>query len=235
MTPKPVSPWPWVVVAAALFALALCVDQPVNHAVMHTRLAEALEAEPARLLLRLPGIFWQLPLATGLLLLWIPRRGPWLAVLMGIGSALAGGLAALFKGVFGRSRPETLLGTPKWELFRGGWYGFFHQQNVSFVSGDAAQAFVWAETLSIAVPALRLPAYAVAALTCGQRVCVGAHYPSDVVGGAIVGVVTVRCLARILRPALDTLDDPGADGPDADGAGPTVPASEGGAATHAGP
>jgi hypothetical protein len=52
------------------------------------------------------------------------------------------------------------------------------------------------------VPALAWPAYGWATLTAVQRVASGAHWPSDCVGGAVVGVVTVRVLLRILSAVV---------------------------------
>jgi membrane-associated phospholipid phosphatase len=173
------------------------LDGPINRAVMGSKLAGILEHGLVATVLRAPGNA-PLVLITIVGLLAFSRYRWRAAGTMLINVIVAGTVVAIMKGTFGRSRPGKWPGTPEWVFFRGGWYGFFHQTNVSFVSGDAAQAFAWADTLGLMVPALRWPAYAWATVTMLQRMLVGAHWPSDAVGGAVVGVVTVRLVVRIL-------------------------------------
>jgi membrane-associated phospholipid phosphatase len=72
----------------------------------------------------------------------------------------------------------------------------------SFPSGHTAQIFFLATLLSRRLP-LGLPAalalYAVAALVGFTRIYVGAHYPRDVIGGAVLGSVW-GILATIVDP-----------------------------------
>ena len=59
----------------------------------------------------------------------------------------------------------------------------------SFPSGHATVGFACAAVLALAAPRLALPLYALAALVAWSRVHVGVHYPLDVVGGAVLGVL----------------------------------------------
>jgi undecaprenyl-diphosphatase len=69
----------------------------------------------------------------------------------------------------------------------------------SFPSGHASAAFVAASLLA---PESRVPAfwYAVAATVAYSRVHVRIHHASDVIGGAVLGIVMGRALRRAWRP-----------------------------------
>ena len=72
----------------------------------------------------------------------------------------------------------------------------------SFPSGHATVAFACATVLALAVPRLRVPLFALAALIAFSRVYVGVHYPFDVLAGAVLGVglaTALRMLAAALR------------------------------------
>ena len=72
----------------------------------------------------------------------------------------------------------------------------------SFPSGHATVSFACATVLALAVPRLRVPLYALAALISFSRVYVGVHYPFDVLAGAVLGVaiaIALRMLAEALR------------------------------------
>ena len=207
---RPIKILPWPVAIAALLALifAFCFDSHVDSLVDGTPLEKFVSLKPVAFVMRAPGNV-PLVLCTAILLL-IFHRDHWRpAGFLVLVDFVAGTIIGIMKGVFGRARPGTWPGTPQWVPFRGGWHGFWHQTNVGFASGDACQAFVWAEVLALAVPRLRWPAYLWATITAGQRLVVGAHYLSDVLTGALVGVVTVRVLFRI----LSRFAGPGQDAP----------------------
>lgn len=58
----------------------------------------------------------------------------------------------------------------------------------SFPSGHTASAFAFAAAVTVDVPRLALPLYALAAAVGYSRVHTGVHYPSDVMAGTVLGL-----------------------------------------------
>jgi membrane-associated phospholipid phosphatase len=67
----------------------------------------------------------------------------------------------------------------------------------SMPSDEAACAFAAAAYAARALPHLRLQLFAAAAFTAASRVYVGAHYPSDVAVGALLGAATGRTASKL--------------------------------------
>src|ERR671937_1339050 len=73
--------------------------------------------------------------------------------------------------------------------------------DASFPSGHAATSFAAATVLTFARPRWA-PAFYLLALAIGfSRVYVGVHYPLDIVGGAVLGVVVAVALRLLARGA----------------------------------
>ena len=72
----------------------------------------------------------------------------------------------------------------------------------SFPSGHAATSFAAATMLSFAFPALAPALLILAAAVAFSRVYVGVHYPLDIVGGAVLGVLVATALRRLVRDRL---------------------------------
>lgn len=98
-------------------------------------------------------------------------------------------LALAIKAAIGRPRPFVLFPEPA-PLIVG-------VLGDSFPSGHAATSFAGAALLSRYLPG-RWPVLFVLAVAIGfSRVYVGVHYPSDVVGGAILGMLVATALPRL--------------------------------------
>ena len=109
---------------------------------------------------------------------------------MGIYAVAASGiLSQIIKHIIGRPRPKVL------EAF-----GFTLGPSIipgfdSFPSGHATSSFAFAYTLSTFFPWMRYLLYGYALLVCISRIYVGAHFPTDVFAGILLGTWTGRMVA----------------------------------------
>lgn len=71
----------------------------------------------------------------------------------------------------------------------------------SFPSGHAASAFAFAAVVTDDFPELSLPLYCMAAAVGYSRIHMGVHYPSDVVGGAVLGLALGSNLRATFLPS----------------------------------
>jgi len=103
-------------------------------------------------------------------------------VTLGVAQAAALLLVTGTKAVVDRRRPyEALDGVKAKHIWSAG--------GGSFPSGHAAMAFTIATTLSLhsPKPEIMIPSFAWACFVAYARVYLGLHYPSDIVGGAVLG------------------------------------------------
>lgn len=120
------------------------------------------------------------------------QRRVGLAIVVAFGAALA--LALIFQYLAWRPRPEAarlLWPVPNFP---------------SYPSGHATAAFAVAVVIGLARQQLRWwgPALTGAALIAISRVYLGVHYPSDILGGAILGAsVGAACYGLIVQSAPD--------------------------------
>lgn len=92
----------------------------------------------------------------------------------------------LLKPLFERARPtDVILRIPKEESF-------------SFPSGHTVNAFFIAMFLGLFFPRLRIPMFLLATLTGLSRIYCGVHFPTDVLAGAIVGMVLAYLFQKML-------------------------------------
>lgn len=109
--------------------------------------------------------------------------------------AIADISAGQLKTVFDEQRPSSRYAEPR-PLVHAPTDG-------SFPSGHAATSFAAATVLTLAWPRW-WPAFLLLALAIGfSRVYVGVHYPLDVVGGAVLGILVAIAL-RWLVGALQS-------------------------------
>jgi membrane-associated phospholipid phosphatase len=121
-------------------------------------------------------------------------RRPWLPARIGATVLLAEGVQSALKVWVERDRPPLDNPEPAPLVALPSTY--------SFPSGHAVVAFACATVISFAVPRLRWPLYALAALVAFSRVYVGVHFPGDVAAGAVIGValgLVVEGSRRLLR------------------------------------
>jgi len=74
----------------------------------------------------------------------------------------------------------------------------------AFPSGHASAAFACATVIAWAAPRLAIPSFVLAALIAWSRVYNGVHWPLDVLGGAVLGVLVATALLKLVaaRPRL---------------------------------
>ena len=121
-----------------------------------------------------------------LALIW---RRPWLLVLVLASDFVADGLSLGLRQAIGRDRPPLVYPEPK-ALVAVPHTG-------AFPSGHASSAFACAAVLAWASPRLRVPALVLAAAIAWSRVYVGVHWPLDVLGGAVLGVLVSTVLLKL--------------------------------------
>jgi undecaprenyl-diphosphatase len=113
-----------------------------------------------------------------------------------IAIAVTDAAVAALKALIDRPRPPLRYAEPKPLVPT--------PHDASFPSGHAATSFVAATMLSFAFPRLRLPFALLAAAVAFSRVYVGVHYPLDVIGGAVLGVLIAALLAWLIQRRVAT-------------------------------
>lgn len=130
------------------------------------------------------------PVLAGLwiaLVVWGGRKGRMAAATLAVAVALSDQLSsALIKPIAARVRPANALPEGAVDLLVGRSRAF------SFPSSHAANSAAAATVLSWRWPRWTVLAFAAAALVAFSRVYVGLHYPGDVLGGAVLGIMCGR-------------------------------------------
>ena len=124
----------------------------------------------------------------GVVLAVICRR-PWFLVLLLASDFVADGLSYALRQAIDRDRPPLVYAEPKPLVAL--------PHSGAFPSGHASTAFACATVLAWVFPRLRIPAFVLAAAIAWSRVYVGVHWPLDVLGGAILGVLVAITLLKL--------------------------------------
>ena len=135
------------------------------------------------------GLIWWLAGALVSRARGFTRRGRFALLTVYLGMVDGWLVAELLKLVFRRPRPFTAIVDAPVTLID-------HPASFSFPSGDAAFSVGAAIALGSVAPRWRWPAYLFAVAVCFERVAVGVHYPSDVLAGALVGLVSGLLVSR---------------------------------------
>jgi membrane-associated phospholipid phosphatase len=101
--------------------------------------------------------------------------------------SLSGILNTGIKWLMGRNRPINLIedGVFGFDFFRI----IYLYETTSFPSGHTVTAFAMATAFSFLYPRWSVPAFLIAAMIGLSRIVLTAHYLSDVIAGAVVGVI----------------------------------------------
>ena len=130
-------------------------------------------------------------------------RRPWIFVAVVCADLVADALSYGLRDWIGRRRPPLVYPEPK---------PLVHvPHSGAFPSGHAATAFACATVLAYWDRRLAVPAYVLAAAIAWSRVYVGVHWPLDVLGGAVLGVLVATALLRLLRALRRSRPAPTAD------------------------
>jgi membrane-associated phospholipid phosphatase len=132
-----------------------------------------------------------LVIAAALAIWW---RRPWLFFQVVVADFAAQLISYGLKEGIGRERPPEVYAAPK---------PLVHvPHDGSFPSGHATTSFACATMLAFCAPRAAPAFFVLAAAIAWSRVYVGVHYPLDVLGGAVLGVlisIALRWLLGALR------------------------------------
>jgi membrane-associated phospholipid phosphatase len=183
--------WIWLGVAVVAFIAASTIDSWAFH---HLQKPNVYDQDWGRAL-RSVG-YWPLWMILSLALWLVDRkRGQEYrrAAFLAGSITVAGILGELLKLIVRRDRPGTFDGAYGFRAFSD---HLFSSRNFGMPSSHAVIAFSGAAALSILFPEGTGVWYALA-IGCGvTRVLSGAHFVSDVVAGAAIGVGVVVVMAR---------------------------------------
>lgn len=177
-------------------AIAFAIDRPVTQYLHDSGFAARFKVSLLAEILKAPGDFWfTLILAA---FFWMLHSWRWKAAGLLCLTGLVSGFNGLVKWCVGRIRPFKVPGHPNQLLplaffpFRDHLPGLFHESNLCFASGHATLAFATAALCALLIPRFRWLFYVLACLVGLERILEIAHYPSDVVAGALIGIVGAR-------------------------------------------
>ena len=126
------------------------------------------------------------------LLVWGGRKGRVVVVMALLLFVVSYGVSELLKHWFQRPRPCQALEAARVLVSCNG-------SPFSFPSSHATNATAQAVLFAYSYRILAIPLLLVAAAVGYSRVYVGVHYPADVVGGVLVGLICAAMFIRLMR------------------------------------
>jgi membrane-associated phospholipid phosphatase len=182
------------VICFALIAPAMWFDLAVARAVLNAELPGDVDKgfNQAEVFAHGVGIFF-----IGLTVVVVDPKSRRQVVRLWLVTILAGLIVNGIKVQIVRDRPQATDLTKVVsvsETFHGYHFGNWDDQHQAFVSGHTAAAFALAVALTQIYPHARWLFFTFAILAALQRITSHAHYPSDVLGGAGVGLLVAAAL-----------------------------------------
>ncbi len=183
--------------------LLTLLDFPLLHALYHDSLQHIEDHDWYRLL-RIIGYMGTWIIVGSVYIVHDRHQHRGLAVFFS--ALLAGALAELLKLIIARERPVGPDGIqPGLYHFRGLFAGFQDGSGLGFPSSHAAVAFGGCLMLACFLPRAKTLLFCLA-LGCGiTRMLSGAHFATDVMGGALLGWASAGIMCRYAGAHVDGL------------------------------
>jgi undecaprenyl-diphosphatase len=122
------------------------------------------------------------------------RKGLFVFLIAALGFFAADGLGGFLKHIIERPRPCQVI--PDARLVVTCLHSF------SFPSGHSMTSFAAASLIGYYFRKAAVPAFIIAVLVAVSRVYVGVHYPSDVLGGAVLGGAVAGLIIYVRQYAV---------------------------------
>ena len=191
----------WLILLGGAFAL----DRPIASWVRDTVPVDKHHALTRHLLqiVKLPGWFPVTLCIAVVLGVLHPRRWQGAVALL-LSAVTVGALYSVIKWAAGRHRPVKGVFPFAFHPFPRGFVGLWKESALCFPSGHASLSFATAACLALLMPRWWWVFYLIALCTAVERVLENAHYLSDVVAGAGLGLLVGTLLTRKILRMDDT-------------------------------